>query len=454
MEDSIDTCVLYHTNTHIHSNDSESFLPYEYSYDDDNLSYFDTVEHENDHHRLSSFSYSIFNGEVNNNKPRQVSPSKPNYKVQRPLFAWLPVDTIKRTYHLTTQYSRLPMSTILKKRYRSPNPALNFHNRSDPVATDTIFSNTPAVDSGVTCAQFFVGCDTMVCDAYPMKTSKQFVNTLEDNIRERGAMNRLVSDLAEVKIISKVKDILRTLLISSWQSKAYYQHQNPAERRFQTVKNTTNTVLDRTVAPPSAWILCLLYVILVLNHTFCSSINAVPLQCLNGSTPDISPLLSFHFWEEFYYRHDDSDFPSESREGHGRFVGIAEHVGHAMTYKILTSDTHKLIYRSSVRSDEKGDLNLRADIGRKDIPSPTANDTNIDTPNAHDEKSPTTHEDTPPIIVRSRHDEAMDNMQPKLMLIVNPKDLIGRTFLLNEQEDGQKFRAKIVEAINKHHKGV
>ena len=89
-----------------------------------------------------------------------------------------------------------------------------------------------------------------------MKTSKQFVNTLEDNIRERGAMNRLVSDSAEVEISSKVKDILRTLLITSWQSEAYHQHQNPAERRFQTVKTTTNTVLDRTNAPPAAWLLC------------------------------------------------------------------------------------------------------------------------------------------------------------------------------------------------------
>ena len=187
------------------------------------------------------------------------------------------------------------MSTILQKRYRSPNPALNVNRRSESVATDTIFSNTQAVDSGVTSAQFFVGCDTMVCDAYPMKTSKQFVNTLEDNIRERGAMNRLVSDSAEVEISVKVKDILRTLIIDSWQSEPYYQHQNPAERRFQTVKTTTNTVLNRTGAPPSVGLLCLLYVIFVLNHTFCSSINAIPLQCLHGSTPDISPLLTFRF---------------------------------------------------------------------------------------------------------------------------------------------------------------
>ena len=201
------------------------------------------------------------------------------------------------------------MSTILKKRYKSPNPALNTPKRDEPVATDQIFSDTPAVDSGVTTAQLFVGCDSVVADAYPMKSGKQFVNTLEDNICEREAMNRLISDSARVEISSKVKDILRTFIIGSWQSEPYYQHQNPAERRFNTIKTTTNTVLDRTGAPPSTWLLCLLYVIFVLNHTFCTSINAVPMPRLKGSIPYISPLLYFRFWEKVYYRHDDSDFP-------------------------------------------------------------------------------------------------------------------------------------------------
>ena len=49
-------------------------------------------------------------------------------------------------------------------------------------ATDTIFSDTPAVDSGVTMAQIFVGKDSLVSDVYPMQSSKQFVNTLEDNV--------------------------------------------------------------------------------------------------------------------------------------------------------------------------------------------------------------------------------------------------------------------------------
>ena len=141
------------------------------------------------------FYYNVFNGEQTpSTTPIRVSPSEPDYAKQRPLFGWLPIDTIKRTYELTTQYGRIPMSTILKKRYKAPNPALNVYRRDESVATDTFFADTPAIDSGVTCAQFFVGCDSMVCDAYPMKSSKQFVNTLEDNIRERGAMNCLISD--------------------------------------------------------------------------------------------------------------------------------------------------------------------------------------------------------------------------------------------------------------------
>ena len=38
----------------------------------------------------------------------------------------------------------------------------------------------PAVDSGVKQAQVFVGRDSLVADVYPMKSGKQFVNTLED----------------------------------------------------------------------------------------------------------------------------------------------------------------------------------------------------------------------------------------------------------------------------------
>jgi hypothetical protein len=69
-----------------------------------------------------------------------------------------------------------------------------------------------------------------------------------------------------------------------------------------------------------------------------------------GSTPNINPLLQFTWWEPVYYKVDDSDFPSDTREKRGRFVGIAEHAGHRMTFKVLTDDTQKFICRSNIRS--------------------------------------------------------------------------------------------------------
>ena len=78
----------------------------------------------------------------------------------------------------------------MKKHLKSRNPALTIPRKHEAVATDTVFSDKPAVDSDVKQAQVFVGRDTLVADAYPMESGKQFVNNLADNIRRQGAMNK------------------------------------------------------------------------------------------------------------------------------------------------------------------------------------------------------------------------------------------------------------------------
>ena len=50
----------------------------------------------------------------------------------------------------------------MKKHIKSRNPAFNIPSRHEPVATDTIFSDTPVVDSGVKQAQVFVGMDILL----------------------------------------------------------------------------------------------------------------------------------------------------------------------------------------------------------------------------------------------------------------------------------------------------
>jgi hypothetical protein len=71
----------------------------------------------------------------------------------------------------------------------------------------------------------------------------------------------------------------------------------------------------------------------MLNNTWCEAVDDIPICMSTVSMIDISPLLCFHFWEPVYYKFDDSDFPSDSLEKRGHFVGISKSVGHAMTFK-------------------------------------------------------------------------------------------------------------------------
>lgn len=106
-----------------------------------------------------------------------------------------------------------PSIYLTKNNFKSPFPVLNVSRRNEPVATDTACSDTPTIDAGSTSMQIFIGTETLLTDVYSMKLDKQFVNTLEDNIRKRGAIDKLISDIAKVEIIKRVQDILRALLI-------------------------------------------------------------------------------------------------------------------------------------------------------------------------------------------------------------------------------------------------
>ena len=153
-------------------------------------------------------------------------------------------------------------------------PACNVRCRNEAVATDTVFGDVPAVDTGgVKCAQVFIGRKTLVVDIYGMKTKSQFVNTLLDNIRRRGAMDCLISDHAAEAMSQRVLDVLRHLMIDSWTSETHQQQQNFAERRWRDVKRIANWLMGYKGVPPDCWLLCLEYVADVMNLTAVESLH-------------------------------------------------------------------------------------------------------------------------------------------------------------------------------------
>ena len=295
----------------------------------------------------------------------QSSPQEPDWNALHPFFAWTSPSSIKNTFNVTTRHGTAPHTQdYIKKHFKSRNTVFNIPRRSEAVATDTIFSDTPAVDDGSTMAQFFCGHDTLVCDAYGIKSTKQFINTLSDNIRKRGAMDTLISDGGKYEISKQVTDLLRSLFIQDYQSEPYHQHQNKAENHFGLAKHYTNTVMNTSGCPACCWLLCLQYICVEINHLAPPTLQGIcPVQALEGTTPDISFLLHFSFYEPVYYRIDSSEpdlnFPSSSNEKKGYWVGFADNQGDCLTWRILTEDTHKNIIRSGVRSALRTTANQR-----------------------------------------------------------------------------------------------
>ena len=181
-----------------------------------------------------------------------------------------------------------------------------------------------------------------------MKTENQMSETLLDFIRQWGAPSGLMSDSAQVETSNRIKDILRTYAIKGMQSEATHQHQNDAERRVQEIKKTALVIMDRVNAPNSTWLLCLKYVATLLNHLSTPNLkDKTPIERAFGVTPDISALIQFYFYKPVMYL--DTNGPSfpQSKELFGHWVGIAENVGDALTYKILTPE-FQVICRSTL----------------------------------------------------------------------------------------------------------
>ena len=118
---------------------------------------------------------------------------------------------------------------------------------------------------------------------------------------------------------------------------------------------------------------------------------------------------------------------------------ISEHVCHAMTFKILTSDTNKTLHGSNVHpADDTSSLNLRAES--LTVPQVVKS--------LNDDISDSTF-DVPSLVNEDNEELPPEPTSRKHMPIIDPSDLVGRSFLRTE-EHGQRLRVKIVKAIEAH----
>ena len=117
---------------------------------------------------------------------------------------------------------------------------------------------------------------------------------------------------------------------------------------------------------------------------------------------------------------------------------LSENVGHAMTFKVLDEETKNVIDRSNIRTaTDPRSRNWRQEIimSKEDVPMIIRSKVDDDIP-----KRPQ-HKQNMPVIPAEEDDptHVWDSV-------------IGRTFLMKKREDGQRFRARVVKAIDEHDK--
>jgi hypothetical protein len=191
-----------------------------------------------------------------------------------------------------------------------------------------------------------------------------------------------------------------------------------------------------------------MYVCFVLNNAFSEVIQSTPLCQAYGTDNDISPMLYFSFYEPVYYLVDETTFPSKSKELRGQWVGVSKNVGHFMTYKILTDDTRQIIHHSNIHS--------AADPNARNLCLDPLNDKSPEVFRSLRKASPASdHGEDFSLHSMEHTDESPE--RPSTgddTVIVDPQELLGRTFLMDTQDDGQRFCARIVECISDHESNV
>ena len=148
-----------------------------------------------------------------------------------------------------------------------------------------------------------------------------------------------------------------------------------------------------------------------------------------------------------FYATYDQHFPSESEERAGYWVGFGEHCRDAMTHKILDQDTQKIIHRSAVRPKKSSTPNHRLAPHGQEVPTssdPSEDKISSGSPLGAPEGS-SQEQKAPTVFIRSRDEENPSGSKP--MPTFDPSDLIGRTFLLPPEENGERHRAKVTRNV-------
>ena len=186
-----------------------------------------------------------------------------------------------------------------------------------------------------------------------MQRRSQSPNTLPRLIADCSAPNVMKSDNAPEFKSKKWMEHLDSATISSAFTKAHHPNKNLVERRGGALKAATVHLLTITGCPLQYWCYAMEYVCLLRTVLVRRSLNwSTPHERHWGDRSDIS-VFRFTFWQPIWYYQPRQSFP-KAKMLKGRFLGIAQNIGDAFCFLILTqpdepTDYPQVLARSVIR---------------------------------------------------------------------------------------------------------
>jgi hypothetical protein len=215
--------------------------------------------------------------------------------------------------------------------------------------TDTFFASIPAI-SGKKIAQIFTN-DIHFTKVYPMASKGDTSDALLSFIHHVGIPSSIHSDDAKEITKGKFKKLCQDYHIPITTTEPYSPWQNRAEGAIRELKRHVQRKMHSRQVPQSLWDFCCAWACDVRSKTAHKSFELdgrTPYEMIMGSTPDISSLIDYDFYEPIWYYDELSNFPEPKRKM-ARWLGETHNIGQAMNYYILPLSGIPIV-RSSIQA--------------------------------------------------------------------------------------------------------
>ena len=152
---------------------------------------------------------------------------------------------------------------------------------------------------------------------------------------------------------------------------------------------------------------------------------------MDRNQTSLTALLQYRWFEPVYYHSGNASFPTQSAERLGRWVGVADSQGDALTYLVLDDETQQVLTQSVLCTA------LRVDTQNQhvDMPTPVGED-----------GEPLAYESARILSVKDLLPPEV-NPEEVMLPTFTPTELLGMTFLHNA-DDGHQYKAVVTKKIN------